>query len=246
MGKTVDDWEVGGALSVAGATALTGNTTLAGNFSAGTGTAGYLATYNWLELDGDGFKTYGLKWWDYGTDAYRLGYVRNGFFEGEGVTGLASTNVVRPAFPGAKIGFTIEGGYAIQLINDTGAASVKGTIVEACNESGAGADNVFTIEDADDNHPIGAVYENGIPDGGLCWVVVGGIAEVLLEDSTAATRGYWVRVSTNQAGRVDITNQAPPGGTIQALETHFQEMGHCLESKGAGTDVLCKIVMHFN
>jgi len=30
------------------------------------------------------------------------------------------------------------------------------------------------------------------------------------------------------------------------IDSHFREIGHCLESKEAGTDVLCKIALHFN
>jgi len=69
---------------------------------------------------------------------------------------------------------------------------------------------------------------------------------VLLQDGTASTRGYWVRTSTTTAGRADATNVAPPGGTVSALEEHLKEIGHCLETKGSGTDVLAKCILHFN
>lgn len=143
---------------------------------------------------------------------------------------------------GAPAKFTPEGGLAVQLTNKTGAASVKGTLVEADDTT----DNAFKVMVADDPDPIGAVYEDGIADGEPCWVVVAGIAEVLIEDGTAATRSYWAKVSDTVAGRADITNPAPAGGAIAALEDHFTEIGHCLETKGSGTDVLAKIVMHFN
>lgn len=68
---------------------------------------------------------------------------------------------------------------------------------------------------------------------------------MLLEDSTASTRGYWVKMS-GTAGRADATNAAPPGGGIPELDEHMTELGHALETKTGGTDVLCKIVMHFN
>ena len=76
--------------------------------------------------------------------------------------------------------------------------------------------------------------------------VVSGIAEVLLEDGTASIHGYWARTSITDAGRADITNAEPPGGGIPQADIHFREIGHCLESKSSGTDVLAKVVLHFN
>jgi len=142
---------------------------------------------------------------------------------------------------GPKIRFTEEGGFAVLLTNKTGSASVKGDLVEAS----ASTDNAFAQAGVSDTHPIGVVYEAGVADGSECWVVVSGIAEVLLKDTTAATRGYWVMTS-DTAGRADATLAAPPGGGISELDQHMREIGHCIESKTAGTDVLAKIVMHFN
>ena len=138
--------------------------------------------------------------------------------------------------------FTDEGGFAIYLINKTGAASVKGTLVD----TKASIDNAVNIVGADEPDIVGVVYENGIADGDLVLVVISGVAEVLLEDSTASTRGYWARISITQNGRADITNAAPPGGGVAEIDRHFREIGHCLESKGAGTDVLAKCILHFN
>jgi hypothetical protein len=136
-----------------------------------------------------------------------------------------------------KITITNEGGWAIRLVNKTGSASVKGTLVK----NGSGADSSFVLTASDDTEIIGAVYENDIADGNECWVVVGGIVEVLLKDSTDATRGYWAGTS-DTAGRADCTTASAPGVVL----THFQEIGHCIETKSGGTDVLAKIVMHFN
>jgi len=143
---------------------------------------------------------------------------------------------------GNKIKFTPEGGLAVKLINKTGAASVKGTLVTLDD----GVDSAFDTLEADGFDCVGAVYDDGVADGSECWVVIQGIAEVLLQDSTAATRDYWVRTSETVAGRADATNSAPAGGTIGALEDHMTEIGHALENKSSGTDVLCKIMMHFN
>ncbi len=94
--------------------------------------------------------------------------------------------------------------------------------------------------------PIGIVYDNGIANGSECRIVISGIAEVLLVNSTSATRGYWAKTSDTVAGRADITSAAPTGGTIAGLQDHGQEIGHCIASASAGTDVLTRIVVHFN
>ena len=131
---------------------------------------------------------------------------------------------------------TPEGGLALRLTNKTGVASVKGTIVEAH----AATDNAFRVCDANSLEMFGIVYEDGIADGAECLVVVGGRVQVLLKDATASTRNFWVRVS-DVAGRADATTASPP-----ATPTHFYEIGHCIESKGADTDVLAFIILHFN
>jgi len=131
--------------------------------------------------------------------------------------------------------FTTEGGYAIKLLNKTGAASVKGQSVAA---STATANAVMTTP-ADGDMPIGVMYEAGVPDGALCWVVVSGIAEVLFKNTVAPILGG-VIYSSSVAGRVDIAS------TIPAAATHFKEHGHCFEAKTAGTDVLAKCNLHFN
>jgi hypothetical protein len=137
---------------------------------------------------------------------------------------------------------TVEGGIVIPLINKTGAVSVKGTLV---NTEGS-VDMGVAIVGADDPDIIGAIYQDGKADGDEVLVVIAGVAQVLLQDGTISTRGYWARVSATQAGRADITNAAPGGGTIIAIDGHFREIGHCLESKGSGTDVLAKVLLHFN
>jgi hypothetical protein len=138
--------------------------------------------------------------------------------------------------------FTSDGGIALPLINDTGAASVKGTVVEASGSVEGG----FDVVSSNGVDAIGVVFEDGIADGQPCLVTIQGIALTLLEDSTASTLDYWVKVSDTQAGRADATNPTPPGGTITALEDHFSEIGHCMSAETAGTDVLAKVFVHFN
>ncbi len=133
-----------------------------------------------------------------------------------------------------KITWTDEGGLAVRLTNKTGVASVKGSIVQPHTN-----DNSFELTEGNCVECFGAVYENGIADGSECLVVISGRCQVLLKDATASTTKNWVQTS-NVAGRADATNASPA-----AAPQHFQEIGHCIETKGAGTDVLAFIMLHF-
>jgi hypothetical protein len=136
---------------------------------------------------------------------------------------------------------TDAGGLAVRLINKTGSPSVKGTLVKAGTVDGS-----FIITATDEAMPCGVVYQAGVADGSACWVVIQGIAEVLLQDSTASTAGYWCRTSVTTAGRGTMNTAVPPGGGITELDNHEREIGHCIESKGSGTNVIAKCIMHFN
>lgn len=136
---------------------------------------------------------------------------------------------------------TSDGGLAIKMLNDTGANSVKGTLVE----SSADVDNGFVVCGVSSNKVIGVVYEDGLPDGTDVFVVISGCAKVLLKDGTTATHGYWV-VPSDTAGRADATQNIPTGGQLQDHELHFHEVGHCTDTKEAGTDVLARCIIHFN
>ena len=139
-------------------------------------------------------------------------------------------------------GFTGEGGLFVRLINDTGAPSVKGTLVCASQT----ADLAFEVTGADDAEMIGVVYEDDVADGELCGIVISGPAQVLLQDTTASTHGNWARCSITTAGRADCTNATAPGHGIGGADIHFHEIGHCLETQGAGVDVLAWVSLHFN
>ena len=123
--------------------------------------------------------------------------------------------------------------FKIQIIHDP---SVKGTLIYADPD----IDNAFGVNHINGDMPFGVVYESGIADGFECWVVVSGIAEVLLDNTVASTRSYIAYSSSSVAGRIDIAASVP------AATTHFKEIGHTLESKAGGTNVLCKCVLHFN
>lgn len=139
---------------------------------------------------------------------------------------------------GPKAGITPIGGDCYLMINKTGAPSVKGSLVGADTTT----DEAFELETAADFDPIGIVYEDGIADGDRCWVVYGGVADVLLEDGTGSVHGNWVGVSLSDAGRCDASDTDPPGFVIG----HFREVGHSIQTVSSGTDVLCRCMLHFN
>jgi len=134
---------------------------------------------------------------------------------------------------------TADGGLAIKRLNKTGAASVKGTLVSASNVT----DNAVMVL-GDEFDCVGIVYESGVADGSEMWVVISGVVEVLLEDSTASVPENWVKASADDGRALATTN---PSSIWELIDgEHFKEIGHCLETKSAGTDVLCKIILHFN
>jgi hypothetical protein len=157
--------------------------------------------------------------------------------------GSAGSDPVTPAAIGAQeasdnVKFTAEGGLAILLVNKTGAASVKGSVLEPY--SATAVDNAVKLAAAGGNHPVGVMYDDGVADGDAVWVVVSGRAQVLLENSVAGVRDYWLGTSNSTAGRAQCTTN-PTSQT-----EHMQELGHCIEAKTAGTDVLAYAILHFN
>jgi hypothetical protein len=136
-----------------------------------------------------------------------------------------------------KFMITDDGGIAFPFINKTGAPSVKGNLVEPHSDA-----NSIELTDADSLDPIGVIYNSGVPDGSMVWVVMYGKAKVLLDEDTGSTAGNWVEAS--EAGYADATQAGPPGAVL----AHFQEIGHCIETVsagGVGTHVLCTIIIHF-
>ncbi len=144
-------------------------------------------------------------------------------------------------FGNNKVGISELAGIALKHINKTGVASVKGTIVEASTTT----DDAFQVSGANGNHSIGVVYEDGVADGDECWIIIYGVADVLLKDTTLSAHGNWVFVS-DVAGRADATLADPTAGGVAQLDQHMREVGHCLESKAADTDVLARVCIHFN
>jgi hypothetical protein len=140
---------------------------------------------------------------------------------------------------GSKVAFTPEGGIAVRMINKTG-TSVKGTIVTSYGSTVDNACVLSPIASTGGDRPFGVMYEADIPDGSLCWVVVAGIADVLLQTtlySTTVSPGYVVMASSTVVGRAD-SYQDP------TASTHDRECGHFLESKSSGNQ-LVKVALHF-
>ena len=135
----------------------------------------------------------------------------------------------------ARVRFTSEGGLALRLTNRTGTTSQKGKVVR-CS---AAYDNAVNTAEANSIHPIGVMYDSGVADGSECWVVFSGRAQVLFKDGQGSVHGQWVGTS-DTAGRAFAEND--PSST----DVHRQEIGHCMESKNSGTDVLVYVDLHFN
>lgn len=144
-----------------------------------------------------------------------------------------------PPLGNSEIKLTPEGGLAIRLINDTGAASIKGYVVQASSA----IDNGFKYTIGGIPNPIGIVYDDGVANGKFVWIVVSGIADVY----------YSGNVTRNTFGRVPTAGEALPDGVAVnepfpippfATDKHFQECAHSIESRtGAG---LAKSTLHFN
>lgn len=151
------------------------------------------------------------------------------------VDGASSSGVLQIG----GVGFTPEGGVATRLINKTGAASVKGSLVSA-DAAVAGA---FKLQ-ANEYDALGVVYETGVADGSPCWVVHYGQADVLLEDGTASAMGNWCHHAATD-GRADCSLTQPSGAGFTEASEHFKEIGHCLQTVTAGTNKLARILLHF-
>jgi hypothetical protein len=150
------------------------------------------------------------------------------------MSGVVSYELLKSKFGGGNSGFTSDGGYYETFVNNTG-TSVKGTIVCAS----ASVYNAVDIAPADAAYAIGVIYESGITNGNQVKVVVSGKAQVLLKNTLASTFGYWCGVS-DTGGRM---YQSP---TVPSTTEYYREIGHSLESKTAGDDVLSLVQIHFN
>jgi hypothetical protein len=139
---------------------------------------------------------------------------------------------------GNKFKITSIGGYAIKLTNETGANTVAGQLVKADTAN----DDSVVLTAPGDTECFGVFFDSGVADGSEAWVVVAGIADVAHDDNVAAVRGNWM--GTGVGAGYAATSLSPA-----AAPTHFEEIGHCIESVaagGAGTHILARCVLHFN
>ena len=154
----------------------------------------------------------------------------NGVFSNaiSGATGSFSSSVGTLL---AKI--TPEGGYAVKLTNMTGAPSIMGQIVGIKT----GTNNAFDHTAVDATYNLGVVYEAGVEDAAECWVVVSGIAQVLMKN--AAVRGQMCRIPLNNdvGGAAGYAMAAEQPGTASVYK-----IGDVLET--AEAEVLCKVLLH--
>lgn len=182
-----------------------------------------------------------------GTGGVFLNYYKGsgGVFFGDGSTTVVGTvdssgnmqldGDIEGGTATGKFKLTSTGGFAIKITNKTGGVTVQGQL--AIVYSATAVDDAFTIAALNDDGVFGIVLDAGVADGSEAWIVVGGIADVLM-DAGGSARGDRIISSPNTAGSGDVWNV---GG---AVATHFQEIGHCIETRvGAG---LARIVLHFN
>lgn len=153
----------------------------------------------------------------------------NGVFS-NGVSGASGTFSAGVGNSYFKI--TPEGGFAVRLTNKSGVVSVKGQIV---SHKGTVA-RAFDLTAVDANHCLGVVYESGIADAAECWVVVSGIAQVLMKN--AATMGHICRIplNTDDGEAAGYAMDAAQSGTASVYK-----IGDVLET--ADAEVLCKVLL---
>lgn len=141
---------------------------------------------------------------------------------------------------GRGIKFTNDGGLAVQYLNGTGSATVKGYCVTPSDA----ADDTVKLVPIGEPSCIGVFLDSDVPSGQLAWVVVSGRAYAYFWGST--TRGHLARTGL-AADTGEVAGQAlseavptPPFDT----DKHFCEIGHVLETRtGAG---LALVNLHFN
>ena len=158
---------------------------------------------------------------------------------GELALGITSDGLIETGVKN-NAGWTPVGGLYVRMQNKTGSASVKGTLVTTGSESMS-----FVAVTGGVPNCMGIVYDAGVADGSVCRVVVAGIAQVLFKDGEAPVVGYWCGNSVDTAGRAEA-KESLPDNSGAGVTLHNREIGHILETKEAGTDVLARVVLHFN
>ena len=129
-----------------------------------------------------------------------------------------------------------EGGLLVRMLNSSGGTLLKGKTVRA----DAGTNDGMILAATSDEMAIGVVYQD-ILAGVYGWIVVAGIAEVLIDTAGALTPGFWVGCSTSTTGECSA-QAASPGSTVQ----HFREIGHTIQSRAGGATTRVRCIIHFN
>ena len=133
-----------------------------------------------------------------------------------------------------KYKLTAIGGVAVRLTNKTGGNTAAGQLVSPY--SATAVDDAFKTSTADSDEVFGIVLDTGVGDGSEAWVIISGIADVLI-DAGGSARGDRM-IASATAGSADVWNV---GG---AVATHFLEIGHCIETRGGAG--LARCILHFN
>jgi hypothetical protein len=127
---------------------------------------------------------------------------------------------------------TDEGGFAVKLTNVTGSTVTAGQLVTLSSTAGS-----FVKAAANAYDCIGVAYGD-IANNEDGWIVVSGRAQVLI-DSSGSTAGNFLRTgSTSGSAKAEAV---PTPGTS---DTHFKEIGHCLQTVSGGN--LAWAILHFN
>jgi hypothetical protein len=135
---------------------------------------------------------------------------------------------------------TGECGLQIKMTNATGDNTVKGYLCTVDTS----ATNAFISTPINRPDIIGIVYEANVANGQEAWVWIQGKVQIYFNGNV--TRGQFAR--STATGDADTTagfaqaENAP--SSPFATDKHFQEIGHCVESRtGAG---LALTIIHFN
>jgi hypothetical protein len=145
---------------------------------------------------------------------------------------------------------TGRGGLAINLINGTGKASVRGWAVTPHTSSGTG----YYMQCSSGFDVIGFVYD-AVPANESGWVVTNGIADVMIGGGACRAGDIvmgWTGSLAVDGFRVGVcsasyTAQLATGpGTTGIHDLHFREVGHVLETHVSGSNYTVQVAIHFN
>jgi hypothetical protein len=135
---------------------------------------------------------------------------------------------------------TPEGGLAVWFQNRTGAPTMRGMLVTLGTAPSSVIACPYAIPKV-----MGVIYSSGVANGEFVRVVVSGVAYCLFENAQSPTVGYWVGLSDTVDGRAQA-RATMPDNSGAGIDLHNKEIGHCIDTVAPGTDVLARVVLHFN